>query len=82
MSDAGGEPLPEALRVPHPERCAPARADYPEILARHTDAMAHGRSQYFDPATGYLVFTAQYLWNRGFCCNTGCRHCPYLERSR
>ncbi len=25
----------------------------------------------------YLVFTAQYLLRRGFCCNSGCRHCPY-----
>ncbi len=24
-----------------------------------------------------LVFTAQYLLKRGYCCNTGCRHCPY-----
>lgn len=25
----------------------------------------------------YLVFTAAYLLKRGFCCNSGCRHCPY-----
>ncbi len=25
----------------------------------------------------YLVFTAQYHLRRGFCCNSGCRHCPY-----
>ena len=25
----------------------------------------------------YLVFTAQYLLRRGYCCNSGCRHCPY-----
>ncbi|QHS53368.1 DUF5522 domain-containing protein [Edaphobacter sp. 12200R-103] len=25
----------------------------------------------------YLVFTAQYLRKRGYCCNSGCRHCPY-----
>ncbi len=25
----------------------------------------------------YLVFTAAYHLRRGFCCNTGCRHCPY-----
>ena len=27
----------------------------------------------------YLVFTAQYLLRRGYCCNNGCRHCPYRE---
>ncbi|HEX3571294.1 MAG TPA: DUF5522 domain-containing protein [Acidobacteriaceae bacterium] len=25
----------------------------------------------------YMVFTAQYLVKRGYCCNSGCRHCPY-----
>jgi hypothetical protein len=25
----------------------------------------------------YLVFTASYHLKRGFCCNSGCRHCPY-----
>jgi hypothetical protein len=26
---------------------------------------------------GLLVFTAQYLRDRGYCCTSGCRHCPY-----
>ena len=26
---------------------------------------------------GMLVFTAEYLKNRGYCCRSGCRHCPY-----
>jgi hypothetical protein len=24
-----------------------------------------------------FVFTAHFLLKRGFCCNSGCRHCPY-----
>ena len=24
-----------------------------------------------------LVFTAQYHLKRGYCCGSGCRHCPY-----
>jgi hypothetical protein len=32
---------------------------------------------YFDGP--YLVFTAVYHLRRGFCCNSGCRHCPYKE---
>lgn len=24
-----------------------------------------------------MVFTAQYLGRRGFCCGNKCRHCPY-----
>ena len=25
----------------------------------------------------YLVFTAAYHLKRGYCCNSGCRHCPF-----
>lgn len=25
----------------------------------------------------YLVFTEQFHLRRGYCCNSGCRHCPY-----
>jgi len=24
-----------------------------------------------------IVFTARYLLRRGYCCDSGCRHCPY-----
>jgi len=27
----------------------------------------------------YLVFTAAYHLKRGYCCGSGCRHCPYRE---
>ncbi len=26
---------------------------------------------------GNLVFTETYLKKRGYCCESGCRHCPY-----
>lgn len=26
---------------------------------------------------GFLVFTEQYLLRRGYCCKSGCKHCPY-----
>lgn len=26
---------------------------------------------------GYKVFTEQYLEKRGYCCQNGCKHCPY-----
>jgi hypothetical protein len=26
---------------------------------------------------GLLVFTSTYLKKRGFCCENGCRNCPY-----
>lgn len=26
---------------------------------------------------GFLVFTEKYHQKRGYCCKSGCRHCPY-----
>ncbi|WP_196890726.1 DUF5522 domain-containing protein [Aureivirga marina] len=26
---------------------------------------------------GYKVFTEKYHLKRGYCCKSGCRHCPY-----
>lgn len=31
---------------------------------------------YFN-ADGMMVFTAEYLLQRNFCCGNGCLHCPY-----
>jgi hypothetical protein len=46
----------------------------------HLDAIRRGADSYRDPETGYTVFTAAFLHDRGDCCNTGCRHCPYGDR--
>ena len=29
----------------------------------------------------YMVFTEAYHLRRGYCCNSGCRHCPYGKDS-
>jgi hypothetical protein len=31
---------------------------------------------YYSPE-GYLVFTEKYHLKRGYCCISGCKHCPY-----
>jgi len=28
----------------------------------------------------FIVFTAEYHLRRGYCCSSGCRHCPYKGR--
>jgi Family of unknown function (DUF5522) len=30
-------------------------------------------------AGSFLVLTPSYYRNRGECCNSGCRHCPFRE---
>ena len=75
-----GDALPEDRRTPHPARVAPDRPDRSAILAAHEAALDAGREGYPDPATGLFVMTAATLWARGRCCDSGCRHCPYLAR--
>ena len=29
----------------------------------------------------YMVFTGKFLKDRGYCCESGCRHCPYGFKS-
>jgi hypothetical protein len=76
-----GRRLPAALAEPDPARLDPARPDHGAVLAAHARALAAGEDGYLDPATGYWVFTAAYLWDRGTCCERGCRHCPYLNQA-
>jgi Family of unknown function (DUF5522) len=73
-------PLPAELAAPDPARLDPARPDYAAILAAHGRALAAGEDGYLDPATGLFVLTAGFLWARGSCCGSGCRHCPYLHQ--
>ena len=46
-------------------------------MARHAEAVDAGRPTYLDPVTGLTVFTAKFLADRDYCCDSGCRHCPY-----
>lgn len=72
--------LPAPLAVPDPGRLDPGRPDYQAILAAHSRALEAGEDGYLDPATGWWSFTAAYLWERGSCCDSGCRHCPYVNQ--
>lgn len=37
---------------------------------------APGREDFYTEA-GRMVFSAAHHWRRGYCCENGCRHCPY-----
>lgn len=69
---------PRPLDEPHPARLAPDHPRRAAILAAHSAALAAGEAGYLDPDTGLFVMTAGYLAERGTCCDSGCRHCPYL----
>jgi hypothetical protein len=68
-----------ALNEPHWSRLDPDRPDREAILAAHSAAMVSGDDGYVDPASGLFVFTAAWLADRGSCCETECRHCPYVS---
>ena len=42
-------------------------------------ALVEGEDFYREGA--YVVFTAAYHLRRGYCCENGCRHCPYRGES-
>ncbi|MEO9181570.1 MAG: DUF5522 domain-containing protein [Acidimicrobiales bacterium] len=64
---------------PHPSRCNPSRADYDVIIEEHERAVHGGEPSYRDPSSGLTVITVVTHLARGTCCNSGCRHCPYIE---
>lgn len=39
------------------------------------DELIEGIDYYLE--NGFMVFTSIYLLKRGYCCRSGCRHCPY-----
>lgn len=36
-----------------------------------------GKDYYIED--GKVEFTRDYLWQREYCCNNGCKNCPYLK---
>jgi hypothetical protein len=34
-------------------------------------------ADYYLNEKGLVTFTASYLLKRGYCCGSGCKHCPY-----
>ena len=49
-----------------------------ESRAGKTAELREGIDYYLE--AGLLVFTAEFLRRRGYCCDSGCRHCPYQDR--
>ena len=42
---------------------------------RDEEQLQAGLDYYLE--NGLFVFTAAFLRKRGYCCESGCRHCPY-----
>lgn len=48
-----------------------------DASARQDTELHEGLDYYVED--GLFVFTASFLLKRGYCCESGCRHCPYQD---
>lgn len=46
------------------------------IDEKNGNKLIEGEDFYFTPE-GYKCFTEKHHLKRGYCCKSGCRHCPY-----
>jgi hypothetical protein len=67
------EQVPPALK----NRACICRACITAFNQKKTAAPRVRAGDFYFDAGGLLVFTAEYHLRRGFCCGSGCRHCPY-----
>lgn len=42
----------------------------------------YDKEDYYLSKEGFIVFTEKYHLKRGYCCDNGCKHCPYKENKR
>ena len=77
-SGVGDQAADRSLLEPHASRLPLTHPLRAEILAAHARAVEAGEDSYIDPASGYTALTSLFLVHRGYCCESGCRHCPYV----
>lgn len=53
-------------------------ADDAEPSSHREPELQEGRDYYIE--NGLFVFTGEFLLRRGYCCESGCRHCPYQTK--
>ncbi|MBK8341316.1 MAG: hypothetical protein IPK99_15625 [Flavobacteriales bacterium] len=49
----------------------------PKKSEASTERLERDPCDFYHTEAGYLVFTEQYHLKRGYCCQSGCRHCPF-----
>jgi hypothetical protein len=83
MADGASLPLrPDYVDRPLPNRFSDRHRGFAAAMERHGLAIRRGSPAYQDPVTGLMVFTAAFLAERGWCCASGCRHCPFEQPDR
>lgn len=55
-------------------------SDANSVSDNSAPAFIEGADYYLED--GLMILTAIYLRKRGYCCENGCRHCPYSDAER
>jgi hypothetical protein len=66
-------------RTPASSRFSADDVRWDDVVARHSASLDAGLPTYIDPVSGFSVFTSDFLAARRYCCDSGCRHCPYVD---
>lgn len=61
-----------------PDRSKPKPTNEDDEGSRQIE-LQEGLDYYIE--NGLFVFTPEFLLKRGFCCESGCRHCPYPHQA-
>ncbi|NDF41606.1 MAG: hypothetical protein EB132_05605 [Actinobacteria bacterium] len=69
----------DGLSRPLAGRLAENHPRFHLIMDLHASAVSAGEPCYRDPSTGLSVMTSAFLASRGYCCSSGCRHCPFEQ---
>ncbi|WP_224996659.1 DUF5522 domain-containing protein [Cesiribacter sp. SM1] len=51
------------------------------MKSKKADPQPLQSGDYYFNSQGLMVFTKQYHLRRGYCCGSGCRHCPWRQKS-
>ena len=71
------EPLVEDIPDCFCPSCLSQLIKKKEMRVKPSISLIEGEDFYYE--NGFLVFTAAYHLKRGYCCKSGCRHCPYRD---
>ena len=52
------------------------------IQELYVKEMSEKSNVYFYLENGKKVMTGKYHRDRGYCCGSGCRHCPYVPKGQ
>ncbi len=71
----------DGITKPRSDRFSPDAPGFVAAMERHQLAVEADSPGYLDPTSGLFVMTAAHLSDRGYCCDRGCRHCPFERKA-